>query len=180
MQSLVNEVVRILREQNDTARYKITLDELAQMIGGKVSPLAQQAGVRFHTRLNAEGTLANRDANLIFLILENLIQNGIQATPKGQTVTLSLECENGEVLCEVRDEGPGLPENLQDSLFKPCQSTKEHGSGIGLAISKQLANHIGAGLELKSSTPHGCVFALVIPVRLLAARVDELRESLAP
>jgi len=179
MQSLVNEVVRILREQNDTARYEITLDELVQMIAGKVTPLAEQAGVRFQTRLNAEGTLANRDPNLIFLILENLIQNAIQATPKGKAVTFSLESENGEVFCEVRDEGPGLSESLKDNLFKPCQSTKEQGSGIGLAISKQLANHIGAVLDLKCSTPEGCVFALGIPMKLLTARTDELRASVA-
>ncbi|MBI2949241.1 MAG: HAMP domain-containing histidine kinase [Verrucomicrobia bacterium] len=179
MQSLVNEVVRILREQNDTVRYEIELDELVQMIAAKVTPLAQQAGVHFHTRPDAEGTLANRDANLIFLILENLIQNAIQATPKGKTVTFSLESQNGEVLCEVRDEGPGLSESLKDSLFKPCQSTKEQGSGIGLAISKQLANHIGAGLDLKSTTPRGCVFTLVIPVKLLTARTDELGEPIA-
>ena len=48
-------------------------------------------------------------------------------------------------------------------LFAPCKSSKEGGSGIGLAISKQLANHLGANLELKSNSPEGCVFVLRVP-----------------
>src|SRR5256885_10117139 len=47
---------------------------------------------------------------------------------------------------------------LTAHLFAPCRSSKEGGSGIGLAISKQLANHLGAQLELKSNSPAGCVF----------------------
>lgn len=179
MQSLVNEVVRILREQSDTVRYEIAMDELVQMLAAKMTPLAQHAGVHFQTRLKAEGVLANRDANLILLILENLIQNSIQATPKGKAVTLSLDSESDRIVCEIRDEGPGLPDHWKDHLFKPCQSTKENGSGIGLAISKQLANHIGAELELKSTTPHGCVFTLVIPEKLYSGKLGELQEAAA-
>jgi len=45
----------------------------------------------------------------------------------------------------------------------PCRSSKEGGTGIGLALCKQLANHLGAELELATSTATGCVFALRLP-----------------
>jgi C4-dicarboxylate-specific signal transduction histidine kinase len=54
------------------------------------------------------------------------------------------------------------------ALFTPCKSTKEGGSGIGLAISKQLAHHLGADLELKTNSPGGCVFVLTVPTGALA------------
>lgn len=172
MQGLVNEVVRILREQGDTVQYEISLDELIQIITAKMTPFAQQVGVQFHSCLRAEGMLANRDANLIILVLENLIHNAIQATPRGKAVTLGIESAGETMICEVRDEGPGLPEHRKGNLFKPCQSAKEQGSGIGLAISKQLASSIGADLELKSSTPHGCIFVLAVPEKLLTAKTE--------
>jgi two-component system nitrogen regulation sensor histidine kinase GlnL len=66
----------------------------------------------------------------------------------------------------MRDEGPGIPPELAATLFAPCKSSKEGGSGIGLAISQQLANHLGAGLELARNSPHGCVFVLTVPLKV--------------
>ena len=100
------------------------------------------------------------------MILVNLVQNALQATPRGRSVTLLLTDSAENLVCEVRDEGPGFPDTLADNLFSPCKSTKEGGSGIGLAISKQLANHLGAALELKSHSPTGCVFVLTVSAKI--------------
>jgi signal transduction histidine kinase len=131
-----------------------------------VRPLALETGVQLDTQVSGAAILPNRTANLVALILVNLVQNALQATPRGQSVTLRLTDSAGNVVCEVRDEGPGFPGTLADNLFSPCKSTKEGGSGIGLAISKQLANHLGAALELKSHLPKGCVFVLTVPANI--------------
>ena len=55
------------------------------------------------------------------------------------------------------------------NLFVPCRSTKG-GMGLGLAISKHLADHLGAKLELKRTGPRGCVMELTLPVALFPAR----------
>ncbi|MCX8156221.1 MAG: ATP-binding protein [Verrucomicrobiae bacterium] len=110
-----------------------------------------------------DARLSSREAALVALILENLLRNAIQASAPGQLVELRLRGQGGEVLCEVRDQGPGLPENLRPQVFAPCVSTKPGGMGIGLAISKQLANHLGARLELVSTSPAGTVFVLALP-----------------
>ena len=138
--------------------------ELVEIISAKVQPFCRQAGVELITKVHTAATLSNRTANLAGLILANLIQNAIEATPKEGLVTLSFSHEADNVACEVRDEGTGFPSNRK--LFEPCHSTKEGRSGIGLAISKQLANHLGAALELRNSTPRGCVFALLLPKAL--------------
>lgn len=164
MQNLIGEVVRVLEEQQAVGDYEVSLEELVEIISGRMLPVARSAGVRFAAESAAgEGSLSNRDANLILLILENLIQNAVQATPAGKAVRLSLARAGERVLAEVRDEGAGFPASLQEHLFMPCRSTKPGGGGIGLAISKQLANHLGAVLELKSSTSQGCVFRLSLP-----------------
>lgn len=163
MQNLVSEIVRVLREEQSGSQYEISLDELIEMIAAKMRPTAEQAGVRFLTRLSAKGTLSNRDANLILLIMDNLLQNAVQATPRGRTVSVHIHDTGEATLCEVHDQGPGLPERYREQLFMPCQSTKDKGAGIGLAISKQLANYLGASLDLQRSSTDGCVFALSLP-----------------
>jgi len=168
MQTMISDIVRVLNEHDGLSRYEVTLAELLQMISARTAPAAREAGVDLRIDSNAEGILVSRDANLILLILENLIHNAIHASPAGETVAIRLIEDAGSVICEVRDQGPGFPESLRPSLFVPCRSSKEGGSGIGLAISKQLAGHLRARLELKSSSANGCVFALSLPRELLA------------
>ena len=162
MQSMINEVVNVLREEESGVQYEVTLAELADVVTSRVQPLARETRVAFTVRRDAEALLSNRVANLVALILVNLAQNSLQSTPAGKSVCLRFAETGNHLTCEVCDEGPGLLEELKQNIFAPCRSTRKGGSGIGLAISKQLANHLGAGLELKSSTSRGCVFALTL------------------
>jgi signal transduction histidine kinase len=169
MQALINETVRVLREQEGMTEYELSLEELVELISSKLMPLARQQGVKLRAQSLGDGQFNNRTANLIVLILDNLLNNAIQATPSGGIVTLEIAKGQGSILCEVRDQGSGLPDHLQGKLFQPCQSTKVGGTGLGLAISKQLANSFGAELELKSNTSTGCTFSLSIPLLLCSA-----------
>jgi signal transduction histidine kinase len=163
MRALIGEVVRVLGEEQGADRYEISLAELAELLESKVRRVATERGVHFQVRLLAQGRLANREANLVLLILENLLKNALQATPPGREVRLEAAAANGGVEFQVVDGGSGVPADRQARLFQPCQSTKKGGHGIGLAISFQLARHLGATLELMRSTPEGSVFALRLP-----------------
>ena len=167
MQALIGQVVRVLEEQQAVGDYEISLGEVAELISARLQPAARAAGVEIAIHLGVEAVLSNRDANLTILILENLLQNALQATPAAKTVRLSLARAGDQACFEVQDEGTGIPPELQGHLFAPCRSTKPGGGGIGLAISKQLANHLGATLELVSNTPRGCVFRLLLPATML-------------
>jgi signal transduction histidine kinase len=169
MQTLINQVVSVLREEQGFKQYELTLADLAGILAARMEPLARQKGVQFITRRETDEGVPNRIANLITLILMNLVQNAIEATPSGKSVHISFVRAGDRLISEVCDEGSGMPEFVKNNLFSPCHSHKEHGSGIGLAISKQLANHLGANLELKRSNSEGCVFSLSIPAGLTAA-----------
>jgi signal transduction histidine kinase len=171
MQSLINQVLDVLRSELGTTRhYEISLHELVEIVTVEVAPMAQAADVQFEAEVEAEGTLSSRVANLVIIILINLVQNAIQATPRRKTVRLVLTGSAEQIECCVRDEGTGFPPELLGALFKPGHTTKEGGSGIGLALSKQLASHLGAELELRKNTRGGCLFALTIPDKLIAGK----------
>jgi signal transduction histidine kinase len=165
MQTLIDRVVRVLQEQQTVADYEITFAELLEIMAAKFQPAAQAAGVHYTATLRVSGAISNREADLILLILENLIQNAIEATPAGKAVQLRILNDHANLLMEVEDQGPGLSPELAGRLFAPCASTKRGGSGIGLAISRQLATHLGATLELRESSANGCCFRLALSAR---------------
>jgi signal transduction histidine kinase len=177
MGNLINRVVHVLQEEEAVTEYEISLAEVAEMFEGKLQPVARTAGVRLETAVQGASVLANREADLILLILENLAQNALEATPAGKTVRVKLANEGPCLAMEVQDEGPGLSTAAAAQLFTPCASSKKGGSGIGLAISRQLAAHLGADLELKTSTPQGCTFRLTIPHETASAPKPKLRET---
>jgi signal transduction histidine kinase len=160
MQDLINRVVRVLQEQNTAATYELSCSELGELLSGRVQTAAQAANVRWEMVVNGDGTLSSREADLILLILENLVQNAVEATQPGKLVQGSIVTVGSEIIAQVRDEGPGLPTNVRQQLFSPCASSKTNGSGLGLAICQQLAKHMGAELRLVSSTSGGTCFEL--------------------
>ena len=163
MQDMINRVVRVLQEQHGGVAYQISSQELADLLAQKARPAAEKAGVRFEAQCNTDETLSNHHADLILLILENLLQNAIESTPPGKLVRFYIDNSRDGLVFEVLDQGFGLPAMVAKDLFKPCTSTKKGGGGIGLAISHQLAQHLGARLELVKSSTAGCVFRLIVP-----------------
>lgn len=162
MQQLVQEVVRVLGETRAGDQYELSLAELVDVLNGKLHPAVRDTGVNLLTEVSAAGKLSNHHANLILLVLENLIHNALKVTPRAGWVRVRFTAENGHVRCEVADRGPGIAPEVLPRLFTPCRST-QGGSGLGLAISQQLAQQLDAKIELQANTSQGCVFALTLP-----------------
>jgi signal transduction histidine kinase len=164
MQSLVEQTLEVLGDARGEPTYELSVKELVADVQKRVAAAAARRGVTLTGAAAGACTLSSRTANLASLVLVNLLENAIEATPPGGTVSLSAAREDGRVRFRVRDGGAGFPEHLREHLFRPCKSTRDGGSGIGLAISKQIADHLGAELELAETSQAGCVFALALPV----------------
>lgn len=169
MQSLVDQTLEVLADARGEPAYEVAVSELLEGAGQRVEALAKNRGVTIRLTGSVDQVLSSRAANLLRLILVNLLENAVQFTSPGKSVFVAAELKNQELVFVVKDQGPGFPEHLRSSLFLPCRSTREGGSGLGLAISKELAEHLGAHLELRENTSSGCVF--VIEVAL--ARVSD-------
>jgi signal transduction histidine kinase len=164
MQSLVEQTLEVLADARGEPAYEVTVKELLEGARQRVEALASQCGVSLSTVAAGDDMLSSRAANLLRLILVNLLENAVQVTPAGRNVSLAAEVQDGRLMLRVQDQGSGFPEHLRPGLFLPCRSTREGGSGLGLAISKQLAEHLGATLELRESTSSGCLFILDLPL----------------
>ncbi|MEZ5275268.1 MAG: HAMP domain-containing sensor histidine kinase [Opitutaceae bacterium] len=169
LRGMVDEVVTILGEEKSTAYYELQVSEVLELVAKRVRARAEGKGVRFEYRGGEKGVLSNREANLVGLILVNLIENAIEASQPGGRVTLEALVYDCEIEFLVEDEGSGLPASVRENLFQPVRSTKEGGSGIGLALSHQLAASLCGRLEWeKGVAPIVTRFKLVVPVAIHA------------
>ena len=108
------------------------------------------------------------DGGQLDQLLINLVRNAVDATVEGSgAVEVGWETRNGQLVVWVRDEGPGLADTA--NLFVPFYTTKPSGSGIGLALSRQIAAAHGGDLTLGNRAPggrseRGCEARLSLPI----------------
>ena len=162
MQHLIQQVMGVVRDHGSGLDYEVPLRELGEAVVERARPAAEAAGVRLELVGEPVCLLDNRSAGLLGLGLSNLVENAIQATATGGVVTVRLE-QGDPVVCEVTDQGGGVPEGVRERLFEPQSSTKAGGSGLGLAITRQLAQALGGSIRLASTGPQGSVFRMEIP-----------------
>jgi signal transduction histidine kinase len=104
------------------------------------------------------------DGDRVLQIVGNLLSNAFKATPDGGRITLELAQVNGTVHVSVDDNGPGIPAEQQERLFRPFVSQSGGGTGLGLAIAKELSAALGGRIDLDSEVGRGSRFELVLPV----------------
>jgi signal transduction histidine kinase len=98
--------------------------------------------------------------------LLNLAKNAVAATgPSGQVV-LAARAEPGlGVVWEVRDSGPGVPDEIRDKIFTPFFTTRERGTGLGLAFVQEIARDHGGSVSVDRAPEGGARFRLVTSAR---------------
>jgi putative PEP-CTERM system histidine kinase len=97
-------------------------------------------------------------------VLGHLVQNAIEATPKDGQVKVRLKRRDDWVIIEIEDTGHGMSERfIQEKLFKPFESTKTAGMGIGVFESKEYVEEMGGKLYVSSKVHQGTVFSVMLP-----------------
>ncbi len=101
-------------------------------------------------------------------VLYNLIQNAIDASPRGQTIRITTAITDNILTIAVSDRGRGIPEELKDKIFEPFFTTKKvdekSGLGLGLSVCKNITETIGGSLEFHTEEGYGTTFGINIPI----------------
>ncbi len=120
---------------------------LAEVLAGRQEHAARQG-----TRLTVEvpaGLAARGDATALAQVMGNLVDNALRFGPVGQHVQVRAASSGQTIFIEVDDEGPGVPPERREEIFRPfVRGSGSGGTGIGLAVSRQLAELMNGRLEV--------------------------------
>ena len=175
--SLHEEVLRMSRlvedletlAQADAARFSLRRESLD--LGAEVRTVAMgfrdrfaEAGIGYQDRI--EDVRIEGDADRIRQIVANLLSNALKFTPSGGDVTVSVAEEGGAVVIDVSDTGPGIPADEIGRVFDRFyrgRTVRAGGSGIGLAVVRDLARAHGGEASVESGPSGGSRFRVVVP-----------------
>ena len=159
---------------------RLVADMLAFTRGGgrpadefSVSALMEQVAQCLEPRLTRRARLTIRtlapelklkgNAQALAGALLNLANNALDSTAQGVELVIEARHGDGGVELRVRDNGPGVPEDLRQRIFEPFFTTRDRGTGLGLAVVKAVAEAHGGTVELERTEGPGACFVLRLP-----------------
>jgi len=125
--------------------------------------LADKRGVRLELAAPVT-TIAQVDTGKLHQVIQNLVRNALEATPPGGHVRLAVLGGDNEVHVTVADDGPGIPSDVLPRIYEPFFSTKDTGTGMGMAIVHSLVTIHGGSIHVDTG-PKGTQFEIVVPQR---------------
>ncbi len=138
----------------------VVVERVLSLVAGRASK--QQVAVRFQQP--DAGVLVDADQDQIQQLLLNLVLNGLDAMPRGGTLEITLHSPlDGQIEVQVLDTGPGILPQLLPRIFEPFVSGKETGLGLGLAVSRRIAEDHAGTLSAANRPEGGAHFVLSLP-----------------
>lgn len=138
--------------------------DIARELSLLLETRAADAGVVIEVRGSRELSL-NADNKKLRQALLNLVLNAMQASTRGTTVTLEVakSCADGAAVIRVMDRGAGMTPEILDRIRKPYFTTKEAGSGLGIAVARGIIEQHGGTLRFESTSGRGTTATVVLP-----------------
>ncbi len=178
IQSRVDQFTKVMLEQIDTlSRIASEFSNFAKMprpeieslnlpetilVGVQLYSNTPNVDVRFVNNM-AQDVFIEADRKQLIRSISNLIKNAIQAIPrqrKGE-ILVRLNQENGQIKISITDNGKGIPEHEQEKIFEPYFTTKSGGTGLGLAMVKNMLKEFGASISFETIENEGTTFTIV-------------------
>ncbi|HWZ59591.1 MAG TPA: ATP-binding protein [Gemmatimonadaceae bacterium] len=173
--ALINDVLNLAKIEAghaDVVLGDVRVSETLRGVEALVEPQMRAKEIAYDYIECAPDVIARADVEKVRQVLLNLLSNAIKFTNRGGRITISCEVTEGFVSVRVEDTGRGIPGDKLDIIFEPFvqvdqQLTRtQEGAGLGLAISRDLAEAMGGGLVATSVVGAGSTFTLTLPLSL--------------
>lgn len=163
MQSVLGDFLNFSRPLVPLSLQRVDVGALAEAVRELHEGVAAERGVSMHIEARSR-IVARCDERKVQQVLINLLQNALDASPRGHEVRVELEQHDGAVCVRVLDEGAGVAPDIAARVFEPGVTTKARGSGLGLTIARGLARQHGGELSLSPRVDGGTVAELTVPL----------------
>ena len=153
---MVHNAGHVKRENIDTCSYLRT-------ILSSIKPTLDYLEITLETDIPDSLPSMALDRIRVRQMLLNLLKNAWEAVPiPGGKISFSVIPENSGIRIDIRDNGCGISKEQQATIFQPFFTTKESGTGLGLAVSKQIAQAHSGDITLESAPGQGTVFHIFL------------------
>ena len=163
----LDRVVQTLVDFSRPVELKLAKSDLRRL-GDEVVLLAGPEAERHKVKLEFVPLAASLpvyvDVDLLKQAILNIVLNGVQAMPDGGILKITARKTESAAVLEVRDQGHGIPKEIQDKIFNLYFTTKKSGSGIGLAMTYRVLQLHNGALEFETEQNKGTVFRLQLPL----------------
>jgi signal transduction histidine kinase len=172
MERLVAGLLRLARldaRQEVPELAPVSLDAIVAGVVDELSPLIESRRADVRVRMAAAGQAIQTDAARVHDILRNLLENAVNYSPEGGTVWLNAAVAGDHATIEVADSGPGIPPTDLQRVFErfyrvdKSRGRNPGGTGIGLAIVKNLVELLGGSVVARNRDEGGAVFTVTLP-----------------
>ncbi len=168
--SLVENILSITRMEEEHINLHASTELLDEIITESLSHLSRKSKEHEIFVENSDAfILVKIDAKLIIQVLVNLMENAIKYTPAGSRITISTKKEGEKAIVEVKDNGPGIPDEAKPHIFDMFYSsaTSSENSrkslGLGLCLCKSIIHAHNGVLSVQDNKPHGTIFTFTLP-----------------
>ena len=155
--------LKLNRRQEDAAA---VIKELLQTSLAK----AEQEGVGLTISATEQPLIVTVDLAYLERALVNLVNNAIEASQRGQSVSIRLLNRNDTAIIKIRDYGKGMDKETLKNLFIPFYSKKSGGTGLGMAVARKIIEEHQGGITVKSRPASGTKIAVYLPLASRANR----------
>ena len=163
IEDLASSIISCSNNCSGTVTNKIHFSELFDDLLELLSEYCDMREVKLFKRIG-DGTVVNIDRSKYYTAVFQVIKNACDFSQEGGVVYLSTELTDRWMILNIRDEGPGIPEEIQDKIFKPFFTEgNEAGEGLGLLLAKNIMDAHEGKISFESSA-EGTTFILSLPV----------------
>lgn len=162
LEHLIGDMLMFVKGETSESVVMAVADLLAEL-QQVMEPQMVRRGLRLSVVDNSGGAAVTAERKALTGALVSLLENAMQASPRGGRVTLTCGASEEAVTFQVRDEGCGIPFDLQARLFEPFFTTREEGTGLGLAIARSVAQSLGGAVDVMSAPGAGAEFIMRLP-----------------
>ncbi len=169
---LVNQVLDMAKIESGHAQWhneEVDLIELLKQAAQNVHETVRERGAELVLDLPEQVPSLRVDRDRLMQVLLNLLSNAAKFVPaSGGRIDLRLRVDEQAAHVEVGDNGPGVPAAQQALIFEKFRqggdgANRPQGTGLGLPISRQIIEHLGGSIELRTDTAQGACFVFTIP-----------------
>ncbi len=164
IEGAVEQAATILEDlRRDIKEIRLKATDLGALIRRALEELHPPPSISTSLKLGEGLNQVPLDASRFRRVLDNLLQNSIEAMSNGGDLTVSADASGDEVVIRISDTGRGIPEEVLDNLFEPFSTTKPGGLGLGLAYCKRTVEAHGGRITVDSRPGEGTTFTITIP-----------------